>query len=122
MNLIDCLLCALDNSSAIRAVAYDVIGWTIAQHWPRTLEDELSWLRHAECDLSLNESLSMAGASDGRLPLRLRSGSDMAAGPAASPLHTREVEVECVDWWLVQGARLRVRELAALTCWHEALP
>ena len=109
------------NSSAIRAVAKDVIGWTIAQHWPRTLEDELSWLRHAECDLSLNESLSMAGASDGLLPLRLRSGGD-AAPDQPSPLQVREVDVECVDWWLVQGARLRVRELALLTSWHEALP
>ena len=127
------------NSAAIRAVAMDVIGWTIAHHFPRSLDAELRWLRHAECELALDESLSLAGADGAPLPIPGGSpaadavldvdavalhDTTEAARQQQSPLGRGEqadADDEEADWWTVQASRLRVRELAVLAAWHQSL-
>ncbi len=124
------------NTEAIRTVARDVIGWTIACHWPCTLDEELRRLHDAEIELELDENLALAGVDetspahtvDPALVLR-----QQLSGTATVDLLEPHL-ADCVgnaksgagrphtaSWFTVQVARLRVRELMVLTRWHESL-
>jgi hypothetical protein len=105
------------NAEAIRAVARDVIGWTIANHWPRTLREELRWLRNAECELALDESLSLAGVGSGALPL---GGTPPAAAAAVRP-NPGTVDVDAVEVRLVDapGRRDQARSEEEEEEWEE---
>lgn len=121
------------NAEAIRAVARDVIGWTIACHWPCTLVEELRRLHDAEVEMELDESLGLAGIDE----LSAAGTAEPARNlrrQRSSTVDVDSVEVELTDyipggagrsfppsWFSVQVARLRVRELAVLSRWHEAL-
>ena len=125
------------SAEAILAVARDVIGWTIACHWQYTLEEELRQLHDAEVEMELDESLALAGVdgisaavgSAGELPpfLSWQRSSTVAADLVEAKLAefeayaTAGLGARSASWFRVQVARLRVRELAVLSRWHEAL-
>ena len=125
------------SAEAIRVVARDVIGWTIACHWQYTLEEELRQLHDAEVEMELDESLALAGADEISAAIAGETAPVLRRQRSSSvPIEVDALEVELPEfeayataglgarsasWFRVQVARLRVRELAVLSRWHEAL-
>jgi hypothetical protein len=106
-------------------------------HWQYTLEEELRQLHDAEVEMELDESLALAGADEISAAIAGETAPVLRRQRSSSvPIEVDALEVELPEfeayataglgarsasWFRVQVARLRVRELAVLSRWHEAL-